>query len=227
VERNAIFIERQDVTGADYSRQTFDKFGTLGATLTGCRFDRAYLKHCAFGSGTEQSHFVDCSFDGSYLRALGGFTRFVGCTFRNLRVTQTSPDYLEFVDCTFTGRITGLRLWGAPLSPVDRYMSLTTSLARQGRPQPPHLEQLMVRDRNEIRGNDFSTARLIKVEFRFGVDLTAQRLPAGACRRTSPWPSPSSPASRERPDRSRPGRPRGPGSPPARGCGRRGGSAGS
>jgi hypothetical protein len=35
-----------------------------------------------------------------------------------------------------------------------------------------------LRGHNEIRGNDFSTAQLIDVEFRFGVDLTEQKLPA-------------------------------------------------
>jgi hypothetical protein len=156
-----------------------DKFTAVGSTFTDCRFDRARIKQAAFGSGMEPSQYVGCSFDGTSLRALGGFTRFVNCTFRNLQVAKAAPDYLEFVDCTFTGKITGLQFWGAPPSGPTLYASLTTTLARSGTPEPPGLEQLVMRNRNEIRGNDFSEAELVKVSFRFGVDLTAQKLPVG------------------------------------------------
>jgi hypothetical protein len=123
---------------------------------------------------------VGCSFDGTSLRALGGFTRFVNCTFRNVRVTKPAPDYLEFVDCTFTGRLTGLHFWGAPLDAPDRYRRHATSLARRGLPPPPAaVESLMLRPHNDISGNDFSQATLIDVNFRFGVDLTLQKLPSG------------------------------------------------
>lgn len=178
-DAQSISFQREQVTGADWSRQVLEQFSAVGSTFTECRFDRAKIQQAAFGSGAEQSEYVRCSFDGTSLRALGGFTRFVNCTFRNVRATKAVPDYLEFVDCTFTGKLTGLPFWGAPLDAPGRYQSYATFLARQGRPEPPWLEELFVRDRNDIRGNDFSTATLVDVTFRFGVDLTAQKLPVG------------------------------------------------
>ncbi|MFI5898416.1 hypothetical protein ACIA5D_50940 [Actinoplanes sp. NPDC051513] len=172
---DAVVVEHERLIGVDYSRRTIDQFAAVGATFEDCHFDRTRIKDAAFGAGAEISRYVRCSFDGVGLTALGGFTRFEGCTFRNLRVTKVSPDYLEFVDCVFRGRITGLRLWGAPLDGELRY----SLWARLGRPEPRGLRDLMLRARNEIYGNDFTETTRLDVEFRFGVDLTTQRLPTG------------------------------------------------
>jgi hypothetical protein len=174
-----ITFDHQHVAGADFSRRTFGKFTTIGSTFTDCRFDRVRITDASLGAGAELTELVGCSFDGASLRALGGFNRFVNCTFRNLTLTRIVPDYIEYIDCTFTGKIRGLRMWGAPPDGPGRYMSLATSLANLGKPEPSGLEQLMVGDRNEIHGNDFTQAELINSEFRFGVDLAAQKLPTG------------------------------------------------
>jgi len=177
---NIVHVDGRHEVGADYSGQVLDKFSAHGSTFTDCRFDKARIKHAAFGSGTVVSRYVGCSFDGTYLASLGGFTRFERCAFRNLRVTKSAPDYLEFVDCTFTGRVAGVRFWGAPPPGSDaRYERHVAWLAGRGEPVPPGYRALALRDHNEIRGNDFGDARLVDVEFRFGVDLTAQTLPAG------------------------------------------------
>jgi len=179
-DRQVVSVRHEQVAGADYSRQTLDQFVSVGSTFTGCRFDRARINDAGFGAGMEQTELVGCSFDGTSLRALGGFTRFVRCTFRNLRATQVVPDYLEFVDCTFTGRITGLRFWGAPPDGAGRYAGVVNAQRGAGTlPVPPGYRELALREHNQIHGNDFSDAQLVKVEFRFGVDLTAQKLPVG------------------------------------------------
>lgn len=178
-ESSRVSVEHQHVSGADYSGRTYDQFASRGSTFTGCRFDKARLKDAGLGVGTEVSRYLGCSFDGTYLTALGGFARFEDCGFRNVRVTRSSPDYLEFVDCTFEGTITGLQLWGAPQDGANLHAVLTTSYARDGSPPPDGLEDLLLRPRNEIAGNDFGAAQLVGVNFRFGVDLTAQKLPAG------------------------------------------------
>jgi hypothetical protein len=68
----------------------------------------------------------------------------------------------DVVDCVFTGRMTGGRsggsFWGAPLE---------QDIATAGK------------SANEFRGNDFTGCRLANMDFRRGVDLRLQRLPAG------------------------------------------------
>ncbi|MEQ4305398.1 hypothetical protein ABNF97_29125 [Plantactinospora sp. B6F1] len=179
-DRQVVSVRHEQVVGADYSRRTLDQFVSVGSTFTDCRFDRTRINDAGFGAGMEQTEFVDCSFDGTSLRAVGGFTRFVRCAFRSVRATQVAPDYLEFVDCTFSGRITGLRFWGGPPNGAGRYAGTVDAQRGAGSlPMPPGYRELVLRERNQIHGNDFSNAQLVKVEFRFGVDLTAQKLPVG------------------------------------------------
>lgn len=174
-----IVVNHEQVVGADYSGLSLDKFSAQGSTFTDCKFDRIKVGHASFGAGTEESRYVRCSFDRAALTFLGGYVRFVGCTFRNARFIDPSSDYLEFVDCSFTGRITGLQLRGAPHRGQNRYDAGLRGLARQGRPEPPGYRELVLRPGNQIHGNDFAGAELVNVSFRFGVDLTAQQLPAG------------------------------------------------
>jgi hypothetical protein len=63
----------------------------------------------------------------------------------------------EFVDCTFSGKMN--KGWF------------------HGTVSDEQMRKALGRDRNEIRGNDFSGMELIDVAFRTGVDLTQQRLP--------------------------------------------------
>jgi uncharacterized protein YjbI with pentapeptide repeats len=174
-----ISVTHENVVGADYSGLSLDKFSAQGSTFEDCRFNRTKVGDSSFGAGMEQSLYVRCSFDRASLTFLGGYVRFVGCTFRNTRFIRSSADYLEFVDCSFTGRITGLEMRGAPHEGQHRFDSNVRALARQGKPEPPGYREIALRDRNEIQGNDFAGAELVKVSFRFGVDLSAQKLPVG------------------------------------------------
>ncbi|GLW34759.1 hypothetical protein [Actinoplanes regularis] len=124
----------------------------------------------------EREHVVGADYSGL---TLDGYTRFVDCTFRNVRFVGCIANHLEFVGCAFIGRITGLEMCGIFPMAENEYRSVVASLARQGKPEPPGYRELALRERNEIRDNDFTAAELIDVNFRFGVDLTAQRLPAG------------------------------------------------
>ncbi|GGN59192.1 hypothetical protein GCM10010112_13870 [Actinoplanes lobatus] len=174
-----ISVDHEHVVGADYSGLSLVKFSAQGSTFEKCTFDRIKVGDASFGAGTEQSVYAGCSFDRAALTFLGNFVRFTGCTFHNARFVRPSADYLEFVDCTFTGRITGLTLNGAPPDGQSWYEGSLRSFARQGRPEPAGYRELVLRERNQIRGNDFTGAELVKVSFRFGVDLSAQKLPAG------------------------------------------------
>jgi len=95
------------------------------------------IKHAAFGSGTVVSHYVGCSFRRHLPHVARGFTRFERCAFRNLRVTKSAPDYLEFVDCTFTGRVAGVRSGRAAPGSDARYERHVAWLAGRGEPVPP------------------------------------------------------------------------------------------
>ena len=78
----------------------------------------------------------------------------------------------------FSGRISGLQMYGAPQRGQESYDSSVRSFARRGLPEPSGYGELALREHNQIRGNDFTDTELVQVFFRFGVDLTAQKLPA-------------------------------------------------
>jgi hypothetical protein len=174
-----IVVDHEHAVGVDFTGLTVDQFSAQGSTFTDCRFDRIKVGSASFGAGTEESRYLRCSFDRASLTFLGGFARFVSCTFRNAQFIRPSADYLEFVDCVFTERITGLQMRGAPHGAQNRYDAGVKSFARQGKPEPPGYRELALRASNQIHGNDFAGAELISVSFRFGVDLAAQKLPAG------------------------------------------------
>jgi hypothetical protein len=149
-------IAGETVTGADYSGRGIGEFVSVGSRFESCDFRDMRLKAARFGSGPDTSQYVDCVFDGSRISAGYGMARFVRCSFRDVDVRKWNQDATELIGCTFTGRLQSCTFYGEhqPLSGG-----------------PPRT--------NEFHGNDFSGAELIKVEFRWGVDLTRQRLPEG------------------------------------------------
>jgi hypothetical protein len=89
-----------------------------------------------------------------------GRARFDRCSFRNVDIREGYLFHVELVDCTFTGRL--------------RKIIFSGTVPRQDRQFG-----LFGRWHNEFRGNDFSSAELIEVDFRNGIDLSKQRLPSG------------------------------------------------
>ncbi|MFG3558935.1 hypothetical protein ACGGAQ_31625 [Micromonospora sp. NPDC047557] len=176
-----LVVEHQHVVEMDYSTHGLNGLVSLGAYFERCRFDGLRFQEVALGAGMEQSQFVQCSFDNVVLRGSTGYSRFVGCTFRNTDIRDLTADYLELVDCIFTGRIGSTTFWGAPPPGSDRrFASDLAFLQKQGRPEPPGYRALALRESNDFHGNDFSGADLTDVAFRHGVDLSQQRLPTGA-----------------------------------------------
>lgn len=149
----------QNVVGGDFSDRRLLKFHTMRSRFERCKFERLRVEDATFGSGPTQSVYVECSFDGSRLRAPSpGNARFERCTFRDVRLSGFFAFQLEFVDCLFTGRAEKCVFNGAPLERRRRDVG---------------------REVNEFSGNDFSGMELRDVGFRTGVDLTKQRLPTG------------------------------------------------
>jgi hypothetical protein len=107
----------------------------------------------------EQSEYIECSFDGTRSEDyLGGFARFVGCSFKDVDIRGWRSDDAEFIDCMFTGRLEECIFYG--------------TVPEKDRPW-------VGREKNEFRGNDFSGCDLVGVAFRTGIDLNLQCLPAG------------------------------------------------
>jgi hypothetical protein len=155
-----LFVRGGAFVDADYSGRRLSRLMLADATFTRCRFERLRVRDAALGVLGHPSEFVECSFDGSTLALPGsGTARFVGCTFRDVRLRRWTAQTVELVDCVFTGSLREVVFLGAPVS--------------------PDVAGRLGRERNEFRGNDFSGVTEFDVAFRRGIDLSAQRLPTG------------------------------------------------
>lgn len=147
------------LTREDFSGRRLDQFSPEGTVFERCRFDGVHVSSASFGAGVVDSRFVECTFDNARLRMFSvGFARLERCSFEKVRIEEFFCRGLEMIDCTFSGTISGGWLSGTV---------------------PEEYAGDLGRSRNEIRGNDFSRARLINVGFGGGVDLRQQRLPEG------------------------------------------------
>jgi len=175
--------DHADVRDADLSGLDKESFTSIGSRFERCRFDRMRVRCVDFGSGTEVSEYIDCSFDRSRLTmGPSGFERFVRCSFRDVDLRNWDCYSVDLVDCVFTGRLRTVSFWGAlpPSMGRNDYEAHVRWREKQGLGPPPDaVRALMLRESNEFAGNDFSGADLVKVSFRGGVDLEAQRLPTG------------------------------------------------
>ncbi|WP_212818909.1 hypothetical protein [Polymorphospora rubra] len=110
-QSNRLVVEHEQVVGVDYSVHSPTGLVGVGARFERCRFDGLRFQNVAFGSGMELSQYVECSFDGAVLTGAAGYSRFVGCTFRGAEIRDLTADYLELIDCVFTGRIRSTTFW--------------------------------------------------------------------------------------------------------------------
>ena len=185
-ESDVLVIEGEDLFDADFSGRRLEDLSVGDSRLTRCRFERMTVESVSFGTGLRPTVYTECSFDGSQIGGTGwGRARFVRCSFRGVRLRGLFGFDAEFVDCVFTGRAEHCVFNGAPNTDLDQVRDLADRLADVL--DPAELAALRRRideappDRtsNEFRGNDFSGMELIDVDFRDGIDLTAQRFPPG------------------------------------------------
>lgn len=160
IEPNQLLtLDHVQLKDRDYSGRKLRKFTSIASRFERCRFDAARFDNFAFGSGHELSEYIDCSFDGArFDDYLGGFARFVRCSFKDVDIRDWQCHNTELIDCVFTGRLTECIFYG--------------TVPEQKRPW-------VGREKNEFRGNDFSGCDLVDVAFRTGIDLSLQRLPTG------------------------------------------------
>jgi hypothetical protein len=154
-----VVLEHDSLEGADFSGRKLLQFAAVGARLKACKFENVRIESAAFGAGREVSEYINCNFDGARIQfAAGGYSRFVGCSFREAVLTGWFCFATELVDCTFTGRIRKA-VFNGTVPEVDR--------------------EVVGREKNEFHGNDFSGCDLVDVGFRTGIDLSRQLLPTG------------------------------------------------
>lgn len=156
---SALVLRRRRVIGEDFSGRRLDHFSAESVYFERCRFDGAVIDDVGLGAGRRDSRYVDCTFDGARMRwPAPGRARLERCLFRDVRITEFFCLTVEMVDCVFSGTVERGRILG--MAAEEERMGLR-------------------RRSNEIRGNDFSGLRMIDIGFSAGVDLTAQKLPAG------------------------------------------------
>jgi hypothetical protein len=154
-----VTLDHVQISGQDYSFWEIRKFTAIASRIKQCRFSNARIGDASFGSGRQVSEYVECNFDGINIDHVGGHARFVRCSFRDVYIQEWLGQSTELIDCTFSGRLgTAVFCGRIPIEGVRRDLH---------------------RDRNEFRGNDFSEMEFTGIDFRGGVDLTQQKLPAG------------------------------------------------
>ncbi|MCO1578063.1 hypothetical protein M8C13_20120 [Crossiella sp. SN42] len=159
IEAGRFTITEKSIKDTDFSQNKSKEWGIVESRLERCKFENLRVRNFVFGSGKKPTEYIDCSFDGSHIRALvPGRARFIRCSFRNVRLEKWLCNEAEFIDCVFTGTL--------------REINFNRELDKGARGQ-------LGRKENAYSGNNFSGATLEWVAFMGGVDLSAQQLPTG------------------------------------------------
>ena len=154
------------VLSLDHERKTGERFDDIQLTalnviessLSNCVFSRIRARSVSLGAGLTQSVFTDCLFDHcEFVFGAVGNARLVRCRFESCSLENLFGTELEMLDCTF------------PSTTIRKAVFHGSTVSAAGR--------VAFRKNNQLERNDFSTTRLIDVDFRGGVDLTGQKLP--------------------------------------------------
>lgn len=156
--RTDLKFSAQTLTQESFAGQSPNSFVAIGCSFVRCDFSRMRPRKMIFASGAVPTTYADCCFDEMSLsQSLVGPARFERCSFERVNIRGLSCDAAEFVECTFSGKL------------QRAYFNGTPSEEWRG---------VLHRAKNQFVHNDFSRAALTDVEFRTGIDLTAQKLPS-------------------------------------------------
>lgn len=154
-----VALSSQDLVGADFRDRRLMQFSSDGCRFERCDFEGAVIESASFGAGRRVSEYVGCNFDGAKLRmGPAGYAQFVDCSFEKTTIEGWFCFAVEVIDCRFSGRLKKVVFNGTV--PSDK-------------------QSVSDRARNRFEGNDFSSATLVDVGFRTGIDLSKQSLPEG------------------------------------------------
>jgi hypothetical protein len=151
-------VSRQSLTNLRMRGGRLAEFVSVASRFDGCSFRDVQIADASLGEGGVPSVYVDCVFDGCQIRQASGIARFERCSFRDIDLRGWDSTTIELVDCTFTGRFTKVLFYGHP-----NKMNMKEGEERV----------------NEFHGNDFTGVEMVDTEFRWGIDLTRQKLPDG------------------------------------------------
>jgi len=152
-----MLVERQSMANESFNGMSLRQFTAVESIFRDCDFSNICMEQACFGGGRHQSLYVNCNFDGAKFDSIvPGDARFEACSFRNVKIKAFNCISVELINCIFSGVIKKGFFNGTPFGA-----------------HPPS------RKSNEFRGNDFSGASLLDVDFRTGIDLRLQRLPVG------------------------------------------------
>jgi len=156
VGRRTADIYGYALTGADLSDLTTEHLCIGASQFEDCSFrGLTVTRRGNLGKGGVPTHYIRCDFTGMRATEIsGGESVFVGCTFRDVRLSKAFFLNAEFVDCVFSGELSGAVFSGRP-------------------------KDTRKRTRNRFVGNDFSGVEWRYSEFRGGIDLRRQLLPSG------------------------------------------------
>jgi uncharacterized protein YjbI with pentapeptide repeats len=157
---NHFTIEGESRTDERFDRVRWDAISISASHLVRCIFEDVHAESVNLGGGLFQSTYRDCIFEGcDFAFGAIGDARFSHCSFKRCRLFHLFGTKLEMIDCSFAEtRIEKAVFHGSFHAAVPGTAT---------------------REKNEFTGNDLSTADLIDVDFRGGIDLSKQILPSG------------------------------------------------
>jgi len=145
----------QEFDGADFSGARIGYFELRDSILRNCDLSKTRIEYAVFVGSKRQTVFENCVFDGARIRFNGVInTQFKNCSFQNVILSKWDSTEFEMIGCTFSGRFRTCIFNGRADHELDAPV-------------------------NTILDNDFSGVEFIGSEFRWGVDLSRQKLPEG------------------------------------------------
>ncbi len=133
------------------------RFVPVGSRFIDCDFEVGRGMNIGFGAGDSKTIYERCNFrNASFSSRVPGFSRFDSCLFENVNMTNFYSVSSDFINCIFTGRISNSFFNGS----FDDFNDFDG--------------EILGRNNNEIRFNDFRGTVFDDVAFRLGVDLSEQ-----------------------------------------------------
>lgn len=155
-------VDEQDLTlfdghveGRHFGRRKAVDVRLMNAEFINCTFDHWTVRNITRVGPDSYARFIGCTFThlrGKYLWGYG--VDYIDCRFEDITVKRWDLDKGIWRNCTFTGTIREGLVWGYVYNNPDD-------------------------EPNECVGNDFSGLSYCGLEFRGGVDLSANTLPTG------------------------------------------------
>lgn len=153
-------VNSENIVDRRYEKLRLNAISVVESQLNRCVFEDIHAESVNLGDGIIQSRYEDCVFTNcNFIFGTVGNVRLINCRFKRCSLLNLVGGTLEMIGCTFED------------TRIERAVFHATS--------PRLAFYSPVRSDNEFYDNDFSSAELLDVDFRGGIDLYSQRLPSG------------------------------------------------